>query len=84
MYAIDGSAVTLDKVEPTNFGGQPGIRVEFSIVVRGSSLQLKGAAWAAEHKGQFYATSFVAPRLGIFPRYLPYVQDVAKSAVIKG
>jgi hypothetical protein len=84
MYAIDGSAVTLDKVEPASFGAQQGVRVEFSVVVQGSNLQLKGVAWAAEHKGQFYATSYVAPRLSFFPRYLPQVQDIAKSASIKG
>jgi hypothetical protein len=84
MYAIDGSAVTLDKVEPASFGTQQGVRVEFSVVVQNSNLQLKGVAWAAEHKGQFYATSYVAPRLSFFPRYLPQVQDIAKSAVIKG
>jgi hypothetical protein len=84
MYAIDGSAVTLDKVEPSSFGAQQGVRVEFSVVVQGSNLQLKGVAWAAEHKGQFYATSYVAPRLSFFPRYLPQVQDIAKSASIKG
>ena len=84
MYAIDGSAVTLDKVEPSTFGAQQGVRVEFSVVVQSSNLQLKGVAWAAEHKGQFYATSYVAPRLSFFPRYLPQVQDIAKSAVIKG
>jgi hypothetical protein len=84
MYAIDGSAVMLDKVEPASFGAQPGVRVEFSVVVQGSNLQLKGVAWAAEHKGQFYATSYVAPRLSFFPRYLPQVQDIARSAAIKG
>jgi hypothetical protein len=84
MYAIDGSAVTLDKVEPTSFGAQRGVRVEFSVVVQTSNLQMKGVAWAVEHKGQFYATSYVAPRLGFFPRYLPQVQDIAKSVVIKG
>lgn len=84
MYAIDGSTVTLDKVEPASFGAQQGVRVEFSVVVQNSNLQLKGIAWAAEHKGQFYATSYVAPRLSFFPRYLPQVQDIAKSAAIKG
>lgn len=84
MYAIDGSSVTIDKVEPTVFGGQQGVRVEFSVVVQTSNLQLKGMAWAAEHKGQFYAASYAAPRLGFFPRYLPQVQDIAKSAQIKG
>jgi hypothetical protein len=84
MYAIDGSAVTLDKVEPALFGGQQGVRVEFSVVMQSSNLQMKGIAWAAEHKGQFYATSYAAPRLGFFPRYLPQVQEIAKSAMIKG
>jgi hypothetical protein len=84
MYAIDGSTVTLDRVEPATFGAQQGVRVEFSVVKQSSNVQLKGIAWAAEHKGQFYATSYVAPRLSFFPRYLPQVQDIAKSAVIKG
>ncbi|MFM7330696.1 MAG: hypothetical protein ACKO1L_03395 [Brachymonas sp.] len=84
MYAIDGSAVTIDKVEPATFGSQQGVRVEFSVLVQGSNLQIKGIAWAAEHKGQLYATSYAAPRLSFFPRYLPQVQEIAKSAVIKG
>jgi hypothetical protein len=84
IYAIDGSAVTIDKVEPAQFGAQQGVRLEFSIVRQGDGLQLKGVAWAAQHKGQFYATSYVAPRLSFFPRYLPQVQDIVKSAVFKG
>lgn len=84
MYAIDGSAVTLDKVEPATFGAKQGVRVEFSVVVQSSNLQLKGVAWAAEHKGQLYAISYVAPRLSFFPRYVPQVQDIANSAAIKG
>ena len=83
MYAIDGSAVTLDKVEPATFGAKQGVRVEFSVVVQSSNLQFKGVAWAAEHKGQLYAISYVAPRLSFFPRYLPQVKDIASSAVIK-
>jgi hypothetical protein len=85
VYAVDGSAVTIDKIEPTTFASQQGVRVEFSVVRQGeNSLQLKGVAWAAESKGQFYAISYAAPRLSFFGRYLPQVQEIAKSAVIKG
>lgn len=84
IYAVDGSAVTIDKLEPATWGAQQGIRLEFSVVRQGDGVQLKGVAWAAEFKGQFYATSYVAPRLSFFPRYLPQVQDIAKSAAFKG
>ncbi len=84
IYAVDGSAVIIDKLEPATWGAQQGIRLEFSVVRQGDGVQLKGVAWAAEFKGQFYATSYVAPRLSFFPRYLPQVQDIAKSAAFKG
>ena len=84
IYAVDGSTVTIDKLEPATWGAQQGIRLEFSVVRQGDGVQLKGVAWAAEFKGQFYATSYVAPRLSFFPRYLPQVQDIAKSAAFKG
>jgi hypothetical protein len=85
IYAVDGSVVTIEKIEPTTFAAQQGVRVEFSVVRQGeNSLQLKGVAWAAESKGQFYAISYAAPRLSFFARYLPQVQEIAKSAVIKG
>jgi hypothetical protein len=84
IYAVDGSAVTIEKVEPASLGTQQGVRLEFSVVRQGDSVQLKGMAWAAEYKGQFYATSYTAPRLGFFQRYLPQVQDIVKSAAFKG
>jgi hypothetical protein len=84
IYAIDGSTVSIDKLEPAIWGAQQGIRLEFSVTRQGDGLQLKGVAWAAEYKGQFYATSYVAPRLSFFSRYVQQVQDIAKSAAFKG
>ncbi len=84
IHAIDGSAVTIDKVEPAQLGSQQGVRLEFSVVRQGDGLQLRGIAWAAEFKGQFYAASYVAPRLGFFQRNLPQVLDIAKSVTLKG
>lgn len=85
VYAVDGSAVTIDRIEPAQLGNQPGVRIELSIVrAGGNPVQLKAAVWAAESKGQLYAVGFAAPRLGFFPRYLPQVQEMARGVVIKG
>jgi hypothetical protein len=83
IHAIDGSAVTLDKTEPALLGGRQGVRLEFSVVRQGDGLQIKGVAWAAEHKGHFYGMSYTAPRLGFFQRYSAQVEEIAKSVAFK-
>jgi hypothetical protein len=84
MYAIDGSHVTMSRVEPTVFAGEKGVRFEFAVVRKGDDVQLKGVGWVAVRKDELFAATFVAPRLAFFPRLLPKAEGVVNSAVIRG
>ena len=83
LYAADGSTVTVTKIEPGVFAGSNGVRVEFSIVRKGDDVLLNGLAWASVHKDEFFAASFVAPRLHFFKRLAPLARDVVATAVVK-
>jgi len=84
MYSVDGSLVTMNKVEPTVFAGEKGVRLEFAVMRKSDGVQLNGVAWAAIRKGELYAASFVAPRLSFFPRLVSKAESVVKTAQIQG
>jgi len=84
LYAIDGSMVSIGKVEPTVFAGERGVRFEFAVTRKLDGVQLSGVGWAAVRKNELYAASFVAPRLAFFPRLAPKVERVVQSALIQG
>nr|WP_315491140.1 hypothetical protein [uncultured Rhodoferax sp.] len=84
MYSVDGSLVTVNKVEPTVFAGEKGVRLEFSVTRKSDGVQFGGVGWAAIRKGELFAASFVAPRLSFFPRLAPKAESVIRSAAIQG
>ena len=84
VFAIDGSVVTIEKVEPARFAGEDGTRFEFAIVRKYDGVQLRGAGWVSVRQGELFAATFTAPRLSFFARNLPKAEAVVASAVIKG
>jgi hypothetical protein len=83
LYATSGT-VQLTRVEPAVFAGEKGVRFEFTLARRFDDLVLHGVGWAAVHKDELYAATFVAPRASFFPRLLPMAEGVVKTARIKG
>jgi hypothetical protein len=83
VYAADGSTVAMTKVEPAGFAGAHGVRFEFSVVRKGDDVMLLGLGWAAVHKDELFAASFVAPRLSFFKRLAPMARDLVATASVK-
>jgi hypothetical protein len=87
VYAHAGT-VTVTKIEPATFAGQPAVRFEFALARRSDDLDMLGVAWIAvrsdPHWGEeLYAASFVAPKLSFYHRLLPMAEQVVKTAHIK-
>ncbi len=80
LQARDGSAVTLEKMEPAQFVGVQGVRFRFSMLRSSDDTRLSGVGWAAVRGEQLYAMTFIAPRLDFFARYEAQVERIAKSA----
>lgn len=83
LYANEG-AVTITRSEPATFAGAKGVRFEFTLARRADDLVLKGVGWAAEQRGELYAATFVAPRMGFFDALRPMAEAVVQSARIRG
>lgn len=84
LYSTDGSNVSVNKVEPTVFAGEKGVRFEFSMIRKSDDVQLRGVGWVAVKKNELFAATFVAPRLSFFPRLVGKAESVVKTAQIKG
>lgn len=84
VFALDGSVVTLGRVEPARFAGENGTRFEFSVLRKEDGLTLNGVGWVAVRRGELYGATFTAPRLSFFARHLPRAEAVVSSATIKG
>ncbi|MES2976087.1 MAG: hypothetical protein V4757_20885 [Pseudomonadota bacterium] len=85
LYSVDGSHVTMNKVEPAVFAGEPGVRFEFSVARKSDDVQFKGVGWVAVRQGELFAATFVAPRLSFFARILPKAEGVVRTAkILKG
>lgn len=82
VYASDGSLVTVDKVAPTDFAGEAGVRFEFTVLRKRDGLHLKAVGWVSVRNNELFAASFVAPRLWFFPRLLPMAEHVVRTARI--
>jgi hypothetical protein len=80
LQARDGSAVTLEKIEPAQFVGVPGVRFRFSVLRASDDVRLTEVGWAAVRGEQLYAMTFIAPRLAFFPRHEDEVERIARSA----
>jgi hypothetical protein len=83
LYSTEGS-VQVTRVEPTVFAGEKGVRFEFTLSRRADDVVLRGVGWAAEHKGELFAATFVAPRLAFYDKLLPMAEAVVKTARIRG
>ena len=83
LQARDGSAVTLEKMEPAQFVGVQGVRFRFSVLRSSDDLRLSAVGWAAVRGEQLYAMTFVAPRLEFFARHEAQVERIARSARAK-
>lgn len=83
LYANAGT-VTLTRMEPAAFGGEKGVRFEFTLMRRFDDLTLNGVGWVAVKNEKLYAATFVAPRLGFYPRLKPLAEAVVQTARIKG
>ena len=79
----DGSQFSLKKLEPVSFGGERGFRFEYAIVRRVDNAQLSGVGYGVVSKGELFALLYHAPRLAFFPRHLPRVEQIAKSARVR-
>ncbi|MEN9539200.1 MAG: hypothetical protein RLZZ126_1435 [Pseudomonadota bacterium] len=84
VFAVDGSNVTMDKLDPVPFMGQKGLRFEFTVTRQSDGVILKGLGWAAEAKGQLHAVTYTAPRLSFFQRHADSVRALVATATLKG
>lgn len=84
MLTRDGSQFKLGRLEPASFGGERGFRFEYQVVRRVDSAQLSGVGYGAVSKGELFALLYHAPRLSFFPRHRERVEQIARSARVKG
>ncbi|MEY2618211.1 MAG: hypothetical protein RL522_1213 [Pseudomonadota bacterium] len=83
LYSADGSAVRITRIEPVVFAGERGLRLELLVVRPHDEVHLSVAGWVAERRGELYALTYAAPRLGFFRRGLPGVEALVASARIR-
>lgn len=83
LWTRDGSAFTLEKIEPAEFAGGPGFRFEYHLVRKLDDVRLRGIAWGAVRNGELFLINYAAPRLGFFPRGIGAVEALVKTARVK-
>ena len=84
MLTRDGSAFKLVKLEPTTFAGGKGFRFDYALTRKVDHVQLAGFGYAIVDKDMLYAVIYHAPRLVFFERHKTRVEQIAKSARLKG
>ena len=84
MLTRDGSQFKLAKLEPTAFGGGKGFRFEYSLIRKADNAVLTGVGYGTVNKGELFALLYLAPRLTFFERHKQRVEQIARSARIKG
>jgi hypothetical protein len=84
LWARDGSAFAVDRIEPHGWLGGDGFRVDYSVVRRADDVRLLGVAWGAVRNGELFVISYTAPKLTFFARFRPQAEAIAKSARLKG
>lgn len=84
LHTRDGSTFTLERLEPADFVGVKGFRFRYALMRYHDDVKLAGVGWAAVRNGELYAMTFTAPRVGFFPRHEKRVEQIAKSARLKG
>jgi hypothetical protein len=76
----DGSSFRLEKLAPSAFVGTAGFRFDFTLTRKRDEVVLKGVGFGAVREGDLYLMVYRAPRLYYFPKYLPAVEAIARSA----
>ena len=84
MLTRDGSTYKLTRLEPAAFGGQKGFRFEYALTRKIDNVQLSGVGYGAVSRGELFALVYMAPRLAFFSRHAPVVEEIARSARLKG
>jgi len=84
LHARERCSFTLEQLEPADFVGVKGVRFRYSLLRYHDEVRLSGVGWAAVRDGELYAMTFTAPRLGFFARHEKRVEQIAKSARLKG
>ena len=79
----DGSVFKLEKLAPARFLEADGFRFDFSRVRKSDDVRTLGVCYGARQKGGWYLMVFEAPRIHYFPKNLPRVEAMAKSAKIQ-
>lgn len=78
-----GGSITVTKLEPVNFAGSKGFRFEYEMVHLESEVRMRGVGYGTVNQEQLYAIVFVAPRVGLFPRYISRVEQLVASAQLR-
>lgn len=84
LLTRDGSSFTLDRLEPADFLGERGFRFEYSLNRKVDDVPMKGVGIGVVRRGELYVIHYSAPRLVFYPRYLPQVEEIARSAQVRG
>jgi hypothetical protein len=84
LYTRDGSSFTLDRLEPAEFLGGSGFRFRYTVVRKADDVKVSGVAWGAVRNNELHAMTFTAPRAGFFGRHEKRVEEIAKSARLRG
>ena len=84
MLTRDGSTYKLTKLEPATFGGHKGFRFEYALTRKLDNVQLSGVGYGTVSRGELFALVYMAPRLTFFSRHAPVVEQIARSAHVKG
>lgn len=79
----DGSSFKLGRLEPVRFGGGDGFRFEYTLKRKGDSLLFNGVGYGTVANQKLYLMAYSAPRTYFFPKLLPGLEVVARSASIK-
>jgi hypothetical protein len=83
LYSADGSQVQVTRLEPATFVGEQGVRFELSIIRKRDDVPMSAVGWVAVRGDELFAITYVAPRLGFFPRGRPGVEAIAASARLR-
>jgi hypothetical protein len=84
MLTRDGSQFKLVKLEPAGFGGVKGFRFEYALTRKTDNVVLTGMGYGSVSKGELFALLYAAPRLSFFSRHKDRVEQIARSARVKG
>lgn len=83
LFTRDGSAFTLDKLEPADFAGGRGFRFDYTLVRKSDDVRLRGVAYGTVRNGELFLIKYSAPRMAFFPKYVGRFETLVKTAKVK-